>query len=102
MPEIYSATLGSQGKVIKGDELTEAEAIAHRLAGGDIVVCGPDRKANRALARGIEMAVGQAIKRHDPHDKEGPCALPHFQQQTPPPLGHSFYETEHRKAVKRP
>src|SRR5262245_27994451 len=50
-PRVFRATRGSLGKVIRGAELTEAEAVVERLAGNDIVVCGGTGKSNRALAR---------------------------------------------------
>ena len=100
-PRIHAATLGSQGRVIRGPEITETEAADERQAGRDIVVCGDDQKANRRRANRVEKAVGPC-KRQDPHRSAGPYALPHFQQETPPPEGHSFYETTHRKAAKNP
>ena len=55
--KIYKATLGSLGRVIRGEEITELEAVLERLAGRDIVVCEGGFKANRAL-RKIESQVG--------------------------------------------
>src|SRR5947199_10426518 len=98
---IFTATRGSLGKVIRGTEITEAEAVAERRAGGDIVVCDGAPRANRNLARRIESAVGPCKRQH-PHRRAGPYALPHYQQITPPPEGHSFYETANRKAAKGP
>ncbi len=49
--KIYKATLGSLGRVIRGEEITELEAVLERLAGRDIVVCEGGFKANRALAQ---------------------------------------------------
>jgi hypothetical protein len=100
-PRAFSATRGSRGRVIRGIELTEAEAIAERFLGHDIVICGPDRKLNRALAQRIENAVGPN-EPDAPHKKEGPYALPHFHQQSRDPDGHCFYETDRRKAAKNP
>jgi hypothetical protein len=65
------------------------------------VVCGDDVAANRRLAGAIEAAVG-VCQRSDPHRRAGPMALPHFQQDQPPPEGHTFYETANRKARKKP
>ena len=39
------APSGSCGELIKGSEITKAQAIAIRQAGRDIVVCGDDTKA---------------------------------------------------------
>ncbi|MCI0462396.1 MAG: hypothetical protein L0Z62_36045 [Gemmataceae bacterium] len=104
-PTIHEATLapGPSGAVLKGTEIDLATAIARRQAGQDVVVCGNNLKANRALARKIESAVGEA-KRQEPHKTAGPDSLPHFQQADPPPKGHTFYETENRqrKARKQP
>jgi hypothetical protein len=103
-PTIHEATRasGPSGAVLKGAEIDFAAAVARRRAGQDIVVCGEDVKANRSLARAIEEAVGPC-KRQEPHDLlAGPFALPHFQQKTQPPAGHSFYETPNRKARKNP
>jgi hypothetical protein len=104
-PAIYEATRATDGSegVDRGNLLTPAEAEARRRAGLDIVVCGPDEGANWQLARGIETAVsasGQRPKAHGPH--LGPQSLPHWQQRTPPPAGHSFYETVMRKARVTP
>src|SRR5438132_11686085 len=92
-PRIYEAKLGSgpSGVVVKGREIDLQTAIAERRAGRDIVVCGNDVDANRRQAQAIEAAVG-LCKRHDPHAKAGPRALPHYQQDMTPPNGHSFYE----------
>jgi len=88
--------------VLRGTEIDVATAIARRRSGLDVVVCGANLKANRALAASIESAVGPC-QRGIPHSRHaGPLALPHFQQAAPPPAGHTFYETEHRKAKKKP
>ena len=97
MPEIYEATRATDGSggVLRGRLLTRAEAEARRLAGMDIVVCGTDEGANWQLAREIEIAVspsGQRPKSHGPH--LGSESLPHWQQRSGVPGGHSFYETE--------
>lgn len=103
-PTIHEAerVAGPSGAVLRGAEIDVAMAIARRRGGLDVVVCGADLKANRALAASIESAVGPC-QRGVPHTRyAGPLALPHFQQVTPPPAGHTFYETEHRKAKKKP
>jgi hypothetical protein len=93
---------GPSGAVLRGAEIDVAAAIARRRSELDVVVCGADIRANRALAASIESAVGPC-QRGVPHSRHaGPLALPHFQQVTPPPGGHTFYETEHRKAKKKP
>jgi hypothetical protein len=102
-PTIHEATLasGPTGAVIRGAEIDEAAAIARRAAGSDVVVCGDDIDANRALARRIENAAGPATKPQKPHKKAvGQRALPHFQQQAPPPYGHTFYATAKIKRGK--
>ncbi|HTU18578.1 MAG TPA: hypothetical protein VMG10_11005 [Gemmataceae bacterium] len=103
-PTIHEAerVAGPSGAVLRGAEIDLAAAIARRRGGLDVVVCGADLKANRTLAASLESAVGRC-QRGVPHTRHaGPLALPHFQQATPPPIGHTFYETEHRKAKKKP
>lgn len=101
-PKIYRARRGSQGKVIRESELSEAEAVAVYSAGNDVVVCGDEPGANRALAQKIANAVG-TNKRGVPHTRRaGPYALPHFQPDPRPPNGHVYYETEKRKAALNP
>jgi hypothetical protein len=79
-----------------------ATAVARRQTEESVVVCGDDLKANRSLPRTIEAAVGPWI-RQEPHDQlAGPLALPHFQQKSRSPGGHSFYETPNRKSRKGP
>jgi hypothetical protein len=101
-PKVHEATLaaGPSGVVQKGAEIDLATAIARRKAGLDVVVCGEDRKANKAIARQIEAAVGP-YQEEAPHRKAGPHALPHFQPHPRPPDGHSFYETENRQRKAR-
>lgn len=98
-PTIHEAELasGPSGAVLRGREIDVDSAVARRRAGSNVVVCGPDRKANRSLAYAIESAVGPC-QRSDPHGKAGPQALPHYQPDPRPPEGHTFYETERRKA----
>jgi hypothetical protein len=101
LARIYKATRGSLGRVIRGVEITEPEAIAERLAGRDVVVCDGPPLANRRLALRIENSLGPCF-RQDPHKAAGPYALPHFQQLQPPPQGHTFYETPGKKAARNP
>jgi hypothetical protein len=99
-PRIHEATLepGASGAVVKGAAIDEAVAIARRKAGEDIVVCGNAVKATRRVALAVESAVGPC-ERQEPHVRlAGPLALPHFQQTDRSRKGHSFYETERRKA----
>ena len=104
-PEIYEATRATDGSgaVDRGGLLTRAQAEARRHTGLDVVVCGPDMFANCKLAEEIERAVtpsgGRCIY-HPPH--LGPQSLPHFQQDAPPPEGHSFHETPARQARVSP
>lgn len=82
----------------KGQELTEAEAIAERTAGGEVVVCGPDPDGNSAVAKRIELAANGAYIRHGKHHVLG---LNHYQPAAArPPKGHTFYETKKSKARK--
>ena len=101
LAKIYKATRGSRGRVIRGAEITEAEAVLERVAGRDIVVCGGKPRDNRSIAYRIENAIGPC-ERQDPHESAGPYALPHYQPLHRPPDGHSFYETAGRKAAKNP
>src|SRR5438270_11787596 len=101
-PDIYEGTRATDGSdvVIRGRELTRGQAVAGRVAGGDIVVCGPDTVHNDRVAWEIEVAAtpgGSAPPiYHGPHG--GPLSLPHRQQKIPPPRGHAFHETHVRQA----
>lgn len=97
-PQIFEATRGSLGRVIKGRQIDQAQAEGRRKAGADVVVCGSDHRANRSLAGQIERRANGRAKRCPPHSNEGPYALPHFQPDPRPPEGHTFYETSHRRA----
>jgi hypothetical protein len=98
-PIIFEAILSSQGSVQRGRAITQGEAEARRRAGEDVVVCGSNLAANRNLARLIECNANGSVVRHPPHTQSsGPNALPHYQPDPRPPAGHTFYETEHRKA----
>lgn len=99
-PTIHEATPGSDGSVVRGPAITQTEAELRRQRGEDVVVCGDDLSANRALARMIEVNANGRAQRHPPHANAGPLALPHFQPDPRPPDGHSFYETPHRKATR--
>jgi hypothetical protein len=93
---------GPSGAVWYGAEIDLDAAAARRQAGLDVVVRGEDTDANRRLAGRIEAAVGPPTRPQPPERRAGPLALPHFHQQSRDPKGHCFYETEHRKARKRP
>jgi hypothetical protein len=97
-PQIFKATLGTGGEVIKGAQVTEAQAVAERRVGRDVVVCGNDLPANREMAKNIEHTANGSYKRCPPHANAGPDALPHYQPHSRPPAGHTFYETTNRKA----
>lgn len=103
LPLIHEAerASGPSGAVLAGAVNDFKTAVTRRQSGLDVVVCGEDGIANRRLAGAIETAVGPC-QRSDPHRRAGPLALPHFQQESPPPEGHTFYETANRKARKRP
>jgi hypothetical protein len=101
--EAIRATDGSDA-IIRGASLTRAQAIARRQVGQDIVVCGTDTFRNDQVAYDIEQAATPAGNRppiyHGRH--WGPHSLPHWQQKTPPPDGHSFHETHVRQARDAP
>jgi hypothetical protein len=102
---IHEAELapGPSGAVEYGNEIDELIAVARRRNGEDIVVRGDDTKANRARTYKIEAQVGPPSKPQFPHTSTaGLMALPHFHQKSRSPRGHAFYETEHRKARKKP
>jgi hypothetical protein len=98
-PTIHQALRASDrsGAVYRQAEITREEAVERRRQMRDVVVCGPDKRANRALACEIEAAVG-TWPRHDAHKEEGPYALPHYQQQDEQHPGHTFYETDNDRA----
>jgi hypothetical protein len=98
-PQIFAASLGAGGSVLKGQQITQVQAEARRKAGQDVVVCGPNLATNRSLAAAIEAAAVGKAKRCPPHPSAGPQALPHYQPDPRPPAGHTFYETPQRKAV---
>jgi hypothetical protein len=102
---IHEAELasGPSGAVEYGVEIEEVAAVARRSRGEDIVVHGDDTSANRSLAFKIEAQVGVPSRPQFLHTSTaGPMALPHFHQKSRSPGGHTFYETERRKARKKP
>ncbi|MFL6216685.1 MAG: hypothetical protein ACJ74J_22575 [Blastocatellia bacterium] len=98
-PQIYEASLGANGSVIKGQPLTQAQAEVRRQKGQDVVVCGASLSANRSVAGTIERNANGSAKRCPPHPNAGSLALPHYQPDPRPPAGHTFYETPNRKAI---
>jgi hypothetical protein len=101
---IHEAELasGPSGAVEWGAFIDMDAAVMRRRAGLDIVVRGDNVSANRALARTVEALVGPPSRPQFPHTSTaGSQALPHFHQQSRSPAGHSFYETEKRKARKK-
>jgi hypothetical protein len=97
--EATVAACGS-GDVTRGAEISKQAAIDRRQSGDDVVVWGPDPAENRREASDIETAasgVGNVI-RHGAHGMAGANALNHYQAITPPPRGHTFYETKSQKA----
>lgn len=102
-PTIHEAYLtgGPSGAVESGPEIAAAETQAQRAAGRDVVVRSGEDRANRSLAYQLESAVGPALFQFPHQRSTGPMALPHFQQQAPPPRGHAFYEVGNRKARKK-
>ena len=93
---------GWSGDVEYGAEIDEGTAVARRASGLDIVIRGNDTAMNRRLARKIEVQVSTPTLPQPPHMRAGPRALPHFHQQSRNPVGHGFYETDKRKARKKP
>lgn len=103
-PTIHEAGLvpGPSGAVWHGAEIDFDTDVVRRRAGLDVVVRGDDGDANRRLAYRIEAALGPPSRPQPPERHAGPLALPHFHQQSRDPKGHLFYETQRRKARKRP
>jgi hypothetical protein len=102
---IHEAELasGPSGAVEFGVEIDEPMAVARRRNGKDIVIRGNDLRTNRSRAYQIEAQVGPPSKPQPPHTSTaGQMALPHFHQKSRTPQGHAFYETEKRKAKKKP
>ncbi len=98
-PTIHEATLGAAGAVIRGAQITRAQAEARRQHGLDVVGCGPTLGPNSALAQQIEANANGRWKRCPPHASAGPNALPHYQADPRLPAGHTFYETPNRRAI---
>jgi hypothetical protein len=91
--------LGAAGAVVRVQPpILQPQAEALRRQGREVVVCGPNLAANRALAQAIEHDANGSYKRCPPHPNAGPHALPHYQPDPRPPAGHTFYETLNRHA----
>jgi hypothetical protein len=102
---IHEAQLatGPSGAVEYGSEIDEPTAVARRKNGKDIVVRGNDTKSNRTRTYKVEAQVGPPSRPQFPHaSTAGLMALPHFHQRSRSPGGHAFYETDKRKARKKP
>ena len=54
-PQIFEATFGANGSIVKRQAITQMQAEGLRKSGKDVVVCGQDLSANRSLARTIEV-----------------------------------------------
>jgi hypothetical protein len=102
-PTVHEATCasGPSGIVEYGVELSDAEAIQRRRQGLDIVVRGPNGKANRARARRIEEGVGIPVIDEPRHQNAGAHSLRHFHQTSRTPDGHSFYEDNSPRKARR-
>ena len=87
------------GAVHRGNKLTLAQAVESRKKGYNVVVTGPDTKANRARAEEIETSANGSVIHHPPHVNAGANALYHFQPQAGSPQGHTFYESIGRSAT---
>jgi hypothetical protein len=102
-PTIHEAERepGPSGAILRGEELEMVEAVARRLAGEDVVVCGLDTDTNRRLAYQVEVGVGPPGRPQAPHKNAGPLSLPHYHQLSRSPEGHTFYETNKRKTRRK-
>jgi hypothetical protein len=103
-PTVHEATCasGPSGVVEYGAQLSDDDAIKRRGEGLDVVVRGPNGKANKAKARRIEEGVGTPVTLEPRHQNAGPNSLPHFHQASRSPDGHSFYEDSSPRKARRP
>ena len=98
-PTIHKANRRDNGSIAKaGGPIDESEAVDCRKVGIDVVVCGDDHDKNKWKARDIEAAANSPYKRCGMHRKVHNLGLPHYQPDPRPPEGHTFYETDSRKA----
>src|SRR5208282_5362628 len=79
-PQILEASLGTNGSVVKGPAITQAQAEVRRKAGQDVVVCGSDLASNRGLAQAIERSPKAALSRARQTAARVSADLPHYQQ----------------------
>lgn len=100
-PQIFSATLGRMGEVVKGRVLTLPQAVAERQQGGDVVVCGVRVAANLQVAQQIEsQATGGPCVFHAAHRSAGPHTLAHFQPRIRGLAGHTFLEAPPKRTAR--
>lgn len=100
---IYEAErlAGPEGAVERSnDPISESDAINRLRLGGDVVVCGPQRRANRNKARELMVAAFGGFEGDEVH--EGRMALFHFHPVNRIPENtHAFFESPPRHARKR-
>jgi hypothetical protein len=92
---------GPDGAVERSESaIAEADAVSRLKAEEDIVVCGPERRANRNKARELMVAAFGGFEEDQPH--QGRMALPHFHPPGRSPEGvHAFFDAPPRHARKR-
>jgi hypothetical protein len=99
-PTIHEASLRRfDGAVIRGNQISQADAEARRKSGLNVVVCGTVPADNRMLARQIETNANGAAIYCPPHFSTGSQALPHYHPKSRGLRGHTFFETNTEKAV---
>jgi hypothetical protein len=74
-----------------GPPLTEAQAVARLNSGGDVVVRGPSRRANRDAALRLADAAFGGHEEDQPH--QGRLSLPHFHPHGRSPEVHVFFDS---------
>jgi len=103
-PLLFEASSGPNGSVIRGSPIYSVRDAAQiRRAGMNIVVCGSSEVRNQELAARIEQEsiageAGRTILPCRPHRQAGPEALPHYHESPRYRTGHTFWETDERKA----
>lgn len=94
--EIYRAIRLQRDHAVQTVEslLKLDEAIAERIAGRDVVVCGPVLRTNIQIAEKVEAAAtGNQHQLHRAHLDRGKKALSHWQHETNQISGHTFFES---------